>query len=214
MFRSIPPVEALNSSNPSTLRKALKSKNESVQRIAKGRYLITLTQDYLDKYANSVLTINTVKARISEITASSSFEGELWSDYVSLDQDLVKIVGEFRGYAQNPMNVTELANILVSLRNTIHAIVNLYTQLGELFVAEIERNSDSEFKDEIIRKLDTSEKLSYGHEIIENMIDALASIIGNRGNLVITRDKTVLLTPTAFNALNTTRSGVAQGHPF
>ena len=198
MFRSISAIEALSSSNPKIIKKALKSKDAAVRRIAEGRYLITLFNEGLTEYSNAMLNMEAAKARVLGSTDANEFEPELWNDFTVLDQSLLELVAELRVFSSKPMKIEELANVLVTLKDCCGRIVNLNEKHITLFNEEIGRNPN---KSEILSKMNKIASYSHGYEALANLADRVVMIVRDVNKLIVNTDRAVLLTTTAYNSL-------------
>jgi|TARA_B110001469_G_C9595383_1_gene295609 hypothetical protein len=202
MFRKISSIEALNTESYKTMCKALKSKDASVKRIAEGRFLITFINDHLNNYSNATLAMDAAKARMMDIVESNEFESTIWSDYIALDTDLLKLVGEIRTILSSPIKMAQFANLVGVLRDTTHALGNIIQKYGRLASEEFSRNPESTYKPEMLRKLD---KIGYdmaAHIEISHLIDHTVDLFDSKDNFVVTPNSSIMLTTAAYNEIN------------
>ena len=201
MFRSISAIEALSSSNPKIIKKALKSKDAAVRRIAEGRYLITLFNEGLTEYSNAVLGEEAMKTRFISFNSTNEFEPELWNDFTALDQGLLELFPELRVFSSKPMKVLELSNLLVTLKDCCVRILNLNKKHTTLFKEEIGKNPDTPYKSEIISKSNKIKSYCNGYMALSDLADRVFMTVSDVDNLIANTDRTVLLTTTAYNSL-------------
>ena len=202
MFRSISAIEALSSSNPKIIKKALKSKDAAVRRIAEGRHLITLFNEGLTEYLNAVLDEEAMKVRFISFNHTNEFEPELWNDFTALDKGLLELVPELRVFSSKPMKVLELSNVLVTLKDCCVRILNLNEKHITLFKEEIGKNPDTPYKSELIGKMNKIKSYCHGYEALSALADRVFMAVRDVDNLIANTDRVFLLTTTAYNSLH------------
>ena len=202
MFGKISTIEALNTMSFKTLSKALRSNDSSVRRIAEGRFLLTFINNHLNKYSNAVLGMDAAKMRLMEVVESNEFEPMIWNDYISLETDLLKLVGDIRSFATAPIKILDYANLVAVLRDTIHALKNLITRYSELATEEMSREPDSDYKDEISRKIGKVHADMGAHLELCNLIDHSIDLLHSKESFVATPKSEIMLTTEAYNRIN------------